>query len=265
MNPITETTQFTDLESEEVVAYRPVNRFAILTVVLGLLSATTLLHPFLLVIPAAGLITAVFAARQLSRTEPAQTGRAALKWGIFLCVLFGTCSATAVLYRQNRLNSQAREFAEKWFELVRAGKFREAHQLTLDDDRRAPPGQSLDDYYRDPEGKDPHEGHDHPPVDMSDPIAALEASPAEQLHAFLAKPVVVRMKELGSGVEYRYLRTQMQQPTSAYGLYVEQHFGADYQEGGTPQQLRIRIVMERTMLNRVGSWKVAVVEETSAS
>ncbi|MGE0756323.1 MAG: hypothetical protein AB7F89_20660 [Pirellulaceae bacterium] len=274
MNAIMEPTQFTDLESEEIVAYRPVNRWAILSTLFGLLAPTALVHPSLLVFPVAGLVCAALAARHLQRADGAQTGRGALIAGLVLSILFGCCATTAFAYRQYYFNSTAQACADRWFALVREGKLREAHQMTLDDDQRVNPGQSFDAFYAEPtqngkqgSGDDGHghDGHNHRDIDEMDPIAMMEATPSEKLHMFLEKPVIIRMKALGNSVEYKFVRTVSQTPNMSTGMYVEQLYSASFEEDGVPQQLLVKIVLERTLMNRVGTWKVASVEEATAS
>jgi hypothetical protein len=63
MNAVTDSTRFSDTESEEFTVYRPVNRWAIIAAVFGGLSAASLLHPALLAFPLVGLFAGLMAVR----------------------------------------------------------------------------------------------------------------------------------------------------------------------------------------------------------
>jgi hypothetical protein len=268
MNAVTDSTRFSDTESEEFTVYRPVNRWAIIAAVFGGLSAASLLHPALLAFPLVGLFAGLMAARQLAAAEFTQTGRTAMKWGLFLSLVFGTCSASAMFYRQHHLDGEARRCAERWLEYFRTGDIRLAHQLTLDDSSRVAPGVSLDEFYA-AKGTsvDPHTGHSHEgaPVDPGDPISMLNASPQEKLKEFMGRPAVARMSELGNRAQYQYLRTAQRQQQGAAGLIVDQRYSAEYEEGGQAKRFVLKIVLERTLYNRVATWKVSAVEQVSDS
>src|SRR5215212_974195 len=70
--------------------YVEVNGTAIAALVLGLISAVTLFNePLLLVVPAAGIVTAIFAFRQIARSNGTQTGSALAVGAILLSLGFG--------------------------------------------------------------------------------------------------------------------------------------------------------------------------------
>jgi hypothetical protein len=293
MNAITEPARFTDTESEELTAYRPINRWAVVAAVLGVLSTASLLHPAFLVIPVIGAATSLIAALQLTRAASNQTGRQAMAWGLILSLLFGSCSAASAIYRQNRIRAEARQYAQSWLELFRAGRVREAHQLSLSDDGRIPPGVSLDEHYaardsdsksrlpglREPHGQGgdgpgghgdkgheghDHEGHDHSEenIDYDDPVAMATASPHVQLKVFQKKPIVARMLQLGNQVSYHYLGTTFEGQDGLTGIVIQQQFAA---RTGEKQEFIVRVTMLRRLLNRVATWSVSSVDEAKDS
>ena len=87
------------------------------------------------------------ALRSIQATQPRPLGRQAALWGVALATLFGSWGVTQDTVRQHLLYRQARQYAEQWFDLVRAGRVHEAHQLHLAQDARKPPGTSLSVLY----------------------------------------------------------------------------------------------------------------------
>jgi hypothetical protein len=263
MNPSAEMMQFTDTESPELTEYHPVNRWAVASAVLGILSIPAVFIPMLLVIPIVGIIASLIAARQLSSRESIQTGRAAAKVGAFLCITIGVWVCTALVYRQTALTNQARQYAEEWFELLRNGKFYEAHQLVLPDERRVAAGASLEEHYK-PRDRIVHaheSGESHSHHDPEDVMEAMEPLPHEQFRQFFDVSPAKRLKEIGSQATYEYLGTIKQSPVTATQVMVTQNFRIRYQEDGRERQFVISIELERMMYNQVASWRVNKIED----
>src|SRR5688572_11163370 len=105
MNLSVAPAQFTEGEALELTDYRPVNRFAILSTILGGLSLLALLHPLLLALPLFGALTGFIAAWQLSSPSSTQSGTTVAKWGIFLSLLFGIWATSANYSRQQLLSN----------------------------------------------------------------------------------------------------------------------------------------------------------------
>ena len=282
----TESVKFTDTEGEELTEYRPVSRWAVLAAVLGVLSPTALLHPSLLLVPIAGIVVTLFAARQLSAPTSMLTGHTAMKWGLFLNVLFGTFAGSWLAYHDYYIDSQARQRAEAWLALVCAGNLRDAHQLTLDDIRRVPIGSTPDQYYADPSIKS--DGHSNKKPDLSDkpdpkadsvggvdtPSRALlagydltdpnlmENAPAiVQLYEFSNRPLIVLLKSIGKSAEFQFLRTvERQQPLNNM-LVIDQEYAVLYHENGQPRRKVLKLSMQRALLSRVATWKIVSLEQ----
>src|SRR5687768_11576992 len=78
--------------------YVEVNPTAIVAVVLGIVSAVVLFNvPLLLIIPAAGIVTAILAFRQIARSNGTQTGALLAVIAILLSLLFGGILGARVL------------------------------------------------------------------------------------------------------------------------------------------------------------------------
>jgi len=69
--------------------YAAINPTAIAAVLLGLASATVVLGKILFVLPALGIICAIVALVQISRSNQTQTGKGLALLGLLLCFVFG--------------------------------------------------------------------------------------------------------------------------------------------------------------------------------
>jgi hypothetical protein len=190
-------------------------------------------------------------------------------------LLFGTCAGSDLIYRNIRMDNAARRCAESWLELIRAGNVRVAHQLTLDDINRVAAGKSLDEHYSpaksnpsSPDGQD----HGHEQGSADDPhgdeqrfeqIEAMNAMPGQQLAVFLRLPAVKRISELRDRASYRFLRTTRRLQVSLTVTLIDQHFECQYQEGEQSQRFVLKLMLERTLLNRVATWKIVTVDEVT--
>ncbi len=68
--------------------YVAINALSVVAIILGLASSLALLDPLLLVIPAAGIVCAIVALRQIGRSNQTQTGKALAWGGMLLSLLF---------------------------------------------------------------------------------------------------------------------------------------------------------------------------------
>jgi hypothetical protein len=69
--------------------YRSLSRWAVASVVLGLLSLLTAIDWIFLLVPIVGIWTARVALRQIERLEDVYTGRGLARTGLILCIVFG--------------------------------------------------------------------------------------------------------------------------------------------------------------------------------
>lgn len=260
-----ESTRFTDTESEELVRYHSVNRWAVAAAVLGGLSWVAVMHPLMLFIPLVGLAVGLFAARQLAAPDSMQSGKHAAQWGVFLCLMFGLWAGTWLIYRQNLIANQARQCAERWLEMIHNGQLHEAHQLTLDEDKRVAPNTMLDQHYAYRERRlpslDPSAGGTAD--NQEEMMSAMEPSPYELFNQFFGASPAKRLSELRGRAKYEYLRTVQQTQLGSINLSVKQLFGVSYEEGGEIQRFVISIELDRTLIERVASWRVLRVSDES--
>jgi hypothetical protein len=131
----------------EDAEYRSLSPWAVIALILGLVSAIAFAAPLLLAVPILGAAAAAIALRQISADGSEFTGRKAALWGLGLSVAFGVGAATERMATGWRLESEATEFAMLWFEHLRHKRPQLAHQLTLEPHERRVSG-DLEEYYR---------------------------------------------------------------------------------------------------------------------
>lgn len=254
MNLSVAPAQFTEGEALELSDYRPVNRFAILSAILGGLSWLSLLSPTFLALPLFGVAAGFFAAWQTIRPNATQSGSAAAKWGIFLSLAFGLCSATSNIAKQQLLTKQATTYSLEWFELLRQGKLQEVHQLTMHQGRRAAPGVTLETFYDPKPREKPKKDPDKPSPEEQ--LEAMEPTGYEQYQDFYSRPLVKRLADLGSKATYEYLRTVHQEQVSPNDIHVLQHYRVTVNDGATKEQFVVQLKLERTEINHIANWRI---------
>jgi hypothetical protein len=140
-------THVTSLDEKPLAGYRGVSVTAVLALILGVASILALVHPLLWVVPPVAVVVALIAIRAIDAPDSNLTGRSLALVGLAIALVFGLWAPSRAITRQAKLFSQARVYADEWFELVRAGKLHEAHQLTLAPIERQKPGASLEAAY----------------------------------------------------------------------------------------------------------------------
>jgi hypothetical protein len=141
--------RFSSTDAVEVVEYPRVHRAAVAALLLGLVSWAALTSPVLWFLPLIGVVMATLALRSMTRSPEVVLGRRAAIIGLALCVIFISWASTHYFIRQELLYRQAREHGEYWLQLVRDGRLREAHQLTMSKGERQSPDTDLEEYYLD--------------------------------------------------------------------------------------------------------------------
>lgn len=116
---------------------------AVFSLLLGILSATALVSKLMWCVPIVGVTLAVVALRTISKNQSIVVGRGAAYIGLALGLLFFTSATAGHFVRQRTLCRLARPHTKAWIEMVREGRLYEAHQLTLDQEKRERPGTNL--------------------------------------------------------------------------------------------------------------------------
>jgi len=130
----------------ELEDYRPVSVLAVLSAAMGLLSASSLWLPSMILVGMIAVILAGIAVAQ-ARTH-AMSGTWLAYVGAFLAVMIGTWSLTTRSQYQSYVTRTAEEKAEQWLWLIAAGKVNEAICLRMDYMARPHESQDLDEYFQ---------------------------------------------------------------------------------------------------------------------
>jgi len=143
---------FSSGQENNVVQHRSVSRLAVASMLLGLVSAAAIVNPLAWCVPIVTVTLAIAALKTISAEDSMVFGRKAALAGLAMALLFGACGLTRHFARPHWLYRHARPHAQKWIELVRAGRLKEAHQLHLSQEERESPGADLEAFYRDEKG-----------------------------------------------------------------------------------------------------------------
>ncbi len=138
---------FSEAQEADIAEYRSVSLLSLAALGLGLLSPLALAFPLFLVVPVLAVLAALAAMRVIAANPSSLIGRKAAIVGLMLGLLFGAAAPARVFSRDWVMQHRARAFAQSWFELLREGRFYEAHQLTLDRSYRERVGIALDLFY----------------------------------------------------------------------------------------------------------------------
>ncbi len=131
----------------DIEYYRPVDRIAVLALLLGLLSGTALAGPGLWGVPVVACAAGLWALSRIRRADGASAGRTTALAGIILAIFFGSSAVANVAIHRSLAQKQARVLADRWIQLVNEGAWQFAHQMTLHAGARASPRGPLDEYY----------------------------------------------------------------------------------------------------------------------
>lgn len=129
-------------------AYRPFSKLAILSLLLGLLSAVALVSPALWIVPLVAIAVSLSVWKRASRGEVAGLRLAVI--GIILAAFWGACAVGYHQVRLNTLKSSTRDFAEDWLQMINDGNVDKAFQyhIAARGDTKLP-AETYQQYYED--------------------------------------------------------------------------------------------------------------------
>ena len=135
-------------EVDAIPEYPSVSRPAVLSLGLAIIASGAIFSPLMVCFAAAAIVVAVAALWSIARAPRPPLGRKAAVAALLLSVLFGVWGTTWRLVREQVIFIQARQQADKWLQLVQAGRLQEAHQLHLAHENRQDPGADLKEHYK---------------------------------------------------------------------------------------------------------------------
>jgi len=123
----------------------PLRVSGFISLILGVLSACSIIFKPMLVMPLGAIVFGLIALRKYDGPRPAGT-RVAV-WGVLLGVTFGCCGYTVSLMKQATLSRQAEEFAGQYMDLVAIGHDEHAMELKKEWYNRFSTDMNLADHY----------------------------------------------------------------------------------------------------------------------
>ena len=228
-----------DHDDSQVAAYHALSVSAVAGLVLGALSPAAMFDPTLWALPIAGILLCGWGLWRIARNAPALIGRKAALAGLLLSLFFGAAAATDWCARRMPVRRGARQFAGTWFEMLAQGKPRSAHQLTLHPRYRRTLDEHLEQLY--------HEG----------------SRWREQYDAYIAKPLIAKLLDLGPQAEVRCRRTSGPR-SSQRGEYVGLLYAVTHGEPGRRATIFVDMQLERLQPdNGAPTWRIVSTNEST--
>ncbi len=138
---------FSGEERESLDEYRSVSMFAVASIVLGILSVGSLVHPGVWVVPIIAIGCGFFGLRSIRKQD--RMGGTVPAWaGIVLALVCLSWALSQYYFSRWVIYAEAQAVSEQWFRLVLAGEEMIAHQAMLHPAQRQSAGFSVDEYYR---------------------------------------------------------------------------------------------------------------------
>ena len=235
--PASSLANFDDPERD----YRSVEPWAVGGLLLGLLSPAAMLGSLALLLPALGLAANLVALARL-RQDSNRSGRTAALAGLALSVIFGVAPMARVATSWLLLSRQAREVADQFFEYLREDSPEKALMLQFSPDLRQPPDELLWTYYRN------------------------DVEAKGLLKAFVERPVVRTLLELGPRAQVRFYKTKSVITEGTRGIvhyyYTVTYPDAGPQSAGGKKSFFVAVALERkpTRTPGLNPWRVADVQ-----
>jgi len=213
-------------ETDAVAEYPQVSRLAIGSLLLAVIAVGAVFNPLLICVAVAGAALAAAALWSIARADRPRLGRKAAIVALLLSLLFAAWGLTARTVREQWLCREAKQLADKWLQLARAGRRYEAHQLHVPWKDRQAPGANLDDYYKNTQQ------------------ARFE------LDSFFRAQPLPQIIEAGSQGQVRYLQCDSLADESSAGSRTDVatlRYALDCQQDGQPRTVTFLVLMARTL------------------
>ncbi len=247
----------TAAEEMDLVRYRSVSRLALLSLLLGLLSIVTLLHPLLLIVPVATVIIAVLALRNIAASQDELMGRKLAIVGLMFGLFFAGFAPSRRIIDRQLAYADAQQFGEHWLQMIGEGRLYEAFELHLPPQERQPPGSDLQRYYG-----------ELPSVPIMPPMTPEEEmsgkyQPPNRIRRFYATPVVVPIVLHAADGQFKFERNLRLERESSTDVIVSQLYSLIYSEEGRQKESRFVVVMKRHYNQLLGNnyWHVLDVHD----
>jgi hypothetical protein len=220
-----------DPQSEGELEYQPVERLAIVGLILGLLSPIALLDTVLWFVPILGLLTNVMALVSIRRDG--RLGRTVALVGLALSTMFIVMPLSRILSAHVLLARQARPVAEQFLAYMREGSPEKAIMLNRAPDYRRPIDEGLWLFYR------------------ADDEARAD------LQQFVARPPIRMLLALGERAKVSFYKTASV-ATGGDLAQVDYWYSVTFDDEGRKKTYFIGLLLERKPTENpdINPWRV---------
>lgn len=132
MNAQTETAPNRGWTADDELAYRPISVMAVISILFGAASVLAFVSKEFWVLPVLGFVISIVTSRTLERAKREYAGQFLAKAGILLSLLFGVGAITKDFTRKLILANQAREFTNRYLDLLLENRVKESFVLAVE-------------------------------------------------------------------------------------------------------------------------------------
>jgi hypothetical protein len=222
-----ERFQLSDPQDAEVTQYQAISGLAVVGLIVGILSLLALAHPFLWIVPAAGIVLSATALWRIIRDPAALVGRKPALAGLVLSVLFGAMAPADWFTYWYLVDREGRQFAAQWFEFLRRGEVIQSVQLMEPAQSRLALNDRLWKHY--PRGSQNY----------------------ESLESYVTRPEIRSLLALGPTADVRYYDTQ-DRSFSDGADHLEQVWAVTTEKAGQRTSYFIRLNLKRYPIPSTG-------------
>ena len=199
-----------------------------------------------------------WALRVIGAPQSDLIGRKAAIFGLALAMLFGGWAPARRFTQRRLLYRQATVFVEQWLQVVRDGRLQEAYQMHVPYSVRGDIYEAL----QQPAGKPARRTlQRNQPSGPESEKPVLPVDPHVEMAEFLSKPAVATLVAHARDGRLRLRKNETQRRRRQLTVLV-QHYVFEYEEGGQPQTLPLRIQLLRTLdppPNRGAQWTLETI------
>jgi len=115
--------------ADDIPEYQSLSPLAAIALVLGVLSAAALIHPMLMIVPAAAAGAALLALGRIRSSGGALTGAGVARLGLALAVVCGVATLVRTPVRDALIHRQTAAVAEDWLTAIAKGRIDDSFRL----------------------------------------------------------------------------------------------------------------------------------------
>lgn len=214
--------QFHVSEDPESQQYRELSTMAVVSLLLGIGSATALLTPAFWFVPVIGVVLSLVALQRVAHFAPALIGRKAALWGLALSLGFLVAGVTSWTAYRAMLREEAATFGQLWFAEILADRPQVAMQLMEAPSQRRPLDESLWKLY------------------------APGTEPRESLEQFVARKDIRTLLAVAGKARVRYFATERHDDLMGNDIVVQTYAVTFENDEGELQTFFVELTLMRS-------------------